>query len=50
MRELSSGVPSFSSSSSSDTENSKFEESTWLLYSTGLLMHDLIIYFDKYKL
>jgi len=40
------GVSSFSSSAS-DTRNSKLEESTWLMCSTGLLMHDLIIDFDK---
>ena len=31
----------------SDTGNSKLGESTWLICSTGLLMHDLIIDFDK---
>jgi len=31
----------------SDTRNSKLGESTWLICSTGLLMHDLIIDFDK---
>jgi len=47
MRENSSGISSFMSSSASDTRNSKLEESTWLMCSTGLLMHDLIIDFDK---
>jgi len=31
----------------SDTGNSKLGESTGLICSTGLLMHDLIIDFDK---
>ncbi|KEH26353.1 hypothetical protein MTR_6g052880 [Medicago truncatula] len=41
-----SGVSSFSSSAS-DTRNSKLEEISWLMCSTGLLMHDLFIDFDK---
>lgn len=39
MREISSGA--------SDTRNSKLEDSIRLMCSTGLLMHDLIIDFDK---
>jgi len=42
MREILAGVSSFSSSAL-DTRNSKLEESTRLMCSTGLLMHDLII-------
>jgi len=49
MWEILAGVSSFSSSAS-DTRNSKLEESTRLMCSTGLLMHDLIIDFDMYKL
>jgi len=40
------GVSSFSSSTS-DIWNSKLEESTRLMCSAGLLMHDLIIDFYK---
>jgi len=50
MREVSSGISSFSSSSASGIGNSKLEESTWSMCSTGLLMHDLIIDFDMYKI
>jgi len=46
MREILSGISSLSSSAL-DTRNSKLGESTWLKCSTGLLMHDLIIDFDK---
>ena len=46
--EVLSGISSFSSSSASDTGNSKLEESTRLMCSTGLLMHDLIIDFYKW--
>ena len=50
MREILSGISSFMSSSASDVRNSKLEESTWSMCSTGLLMHDLIIEFDMYKI
>jgi len=50
MWEVLSGISSFSSLSASDAGNSKLEESTWSMCSTGLLMHDLIIDFNMYKL
>jgi len=45
VRDLGGGL--FIFSSTSDIRNSKLEESTRLMCSTGLLMHDLIIDFDK---
>jgi len=45
MWEVLSGISSFSSLSASDTGNSKLEESTWSMCSTGLLMHDLDYWF-----
>jgi len=42
-QEISLGISSSSFSSASDIKNSKSKDSTGLKFSTGLLMHDLII-------